>query len=165
MKTIIAMKRNNTLLFVWPLLFLLSACTPGNTYHKMADIPNFSWQRSDTLDFEVKIADTLSDYDLFLIIRHNNDYPFTNLWIDFYTIFPDGDTLKVRKQLHLADNDEQRWKGECMGDICVAKVPLITDARFPQRGIYVFRIHHVMRSNPLPGVMNVGLEMRKREGD
>ena len=157
------MKKNRIYFLLTGLLLLALACTPGNTYHKVADIPSFSWSRDHAIDFELRLKDTTAAYDLFVIIRHNSDYPFSNIWLELQTFFPDGDTATLRKQIMLADNDELRWKGDCMGDICVVKVPLLSSGHFSRKGDYRFRIAHIMRSNPLPGILNVGMDVRKMD--
>lgn len=157
------MKKNKNYFLLMALLLLAQACIPGNTYHKVADIPGFSWNRNDAIDFDLKLNDTTAAYDIFIIIRHNSDYPFSNLWLELQTFFPEGDTAVLRKQIMLADNDELQWKGDCMGDICVVKSALLTSGHFSRKGAYRFRIAHVMRRNPLPGILNVGLEIKKRE--
>ncbi len=70
----------------------------------------------------------------------------------------------MRKQqldLRLA-TDEKGWLGSGMDDIFEHRI-LITAAPEPlnRAGIYTFRLENIMRVDPLPEVMNVGIRVEK----
>lgn len=147
---------------VWSVLLLAVACTPNEDYSKMHTISQYEWHRSDSLDFDVFVDDTTAVYDLYITIRHNNDYDFSNLWFYLHTNYPSGKSGHLRKQVKLADNKALKWTGECMNTICSAKFPIVRNLHLSEVGQYQFRINHVMRTNPLRGVMDVGLHLAKK---
>ncbi len=145
-----------------PFALLLSACLGNQVYELNQEIPGFEWVRNRKLVFEVAVQDTQASYDLYINIRHTTEYPFTNLWINLYTYYPSGKQGKLQKQLHLASNKEGRWTGECMSTTCFAQLRVVEGLHLSETGIYRFEVEHIMRTNPLPGVMSVGLRLEKR---
>jgi gliding motility-associated lipoprotein GldH len=96
-----------------------------------------------------------------LNIRHNSAYPFSNLWFTITTTYPSGKTGTLKKQVYLGDNKSLQWKSECMRDICIARIPIIEKMHFSEQGDYQFTVQQVMRTDPLPGIMDVGLRIKK----
>ena len=139
-------------------LFILSSCTKNNVYENNRLIHSTNWKASDTLSYNVNISDTSSLYNLFITIRHTEDYPYRNIWLLIYTKFPDGKTLNKRTELTLADEDG-KWQGQGVNNIWDDRILLQNDAYFNKAGQYSFALEQDMRQNPLPGIMAVGLRI------
>jgi len=142
---------------------LCSSCLKNKVYEENYPIEGMQWMRNDTLAFEVEIDDTVSTYNLLINVRHRTDYAFSNLWIDLTTIFPSDTSGHIQVQLKLGDNKEGRWRGDCMTDICDAQISIIEGLRLHETGLYRFLLHHSMRSNPLDGIMSIGLRLEKQD--
>ncbi len=142
---------------------LCTSCLKNKVYEKNYSIENMQWLRNDTLSFEVEVTDTISSYNLLINVRHRTDYAFSNLWIDLTTIFPSDTSGNLQVQLKLGDNEEGRWRGDCMTDICDAQISIIEGLRLHEKGKYRFLLHHNMRSNPLDGIMSIGLRLEKQD--
>lgn len=142
-------------------LSLLLACEPNKTFERNISIPEAKWAHSNPLDISVTIPDTAVNYDLYLTIRHTTDYPFENLWLNITTTYPSGNSGTLRKQIYLGDNEEGHWNGECIRDICLAQIPIVEGHHFSETGEYHFEIEHIMRTDPLPEILDVGLRIEK----
>ena len=59
----------------------------------------------------------------------------------------------------LADNNG--WKGSGMDDIYEHRVRILDLAGFPKPGTYSFTLEQIMRDDPLPHVLNVGVRLEK----
>ena len=142
------------------LLVLLSAiftaCNSSGVFDQNTDIKGKQWSYDQILPFEVSVTDTTQQYNLYINLRHTNDYQYSNLWLMMRTTFPDGQTLDKRVDLPLADK-QGKWYGSGMGDIITQQVLIQPNAIFPMLGKYKFELVQDMRLNPLPDVISAGL--------
>ena len=146
-------------LFLVPCSLVLGSCTTVDLYEKDATIPGFSWKSNYKPQFTFLIKDTTVQYQLFLVLRHNEKYNYNNIWINLYSE-PPGDTLhKAPFELPLATNE--KWLGSGMDDIYEHRIKL-TDPQHWKAGVYHFSIEQIMREDPLENIMNVGLRVEKK---
>lgn len=143
---------------------LLAACATTDLYEKVVPIPGHQWAGSYRPSFTFTIQDTTVPYQLFLIIRHNNQYNYNNIWLDLHRREPSGRTSTVPYELVLATN-ERGWLGIGMDDIYEHRVvlqPPANDSLRIRAGTYTFSLEQVMREDPLQGVLNVGIRLEKK---
>ncbi|HQQ94033.1 MAG TPA: gliding motility lipoprotein GldH [Bacteroidia bacterium] len=146
------------------LVLFLSSCSDKVVFSKYQSFENNEWRSGDKAVFEVDITDTRSLNNISLMIRHADEYPFRNIFLFVTTSYPDGKILKDTMEIVLA-NDKGEWHGSGMGDIFDLKVPVKKNVRFPLSGHYRFEFEQGMRSDPLPMVMDFGLEIEKSTPD
>jgi gliding motility-associated lipoprotein GldH len=145
----------------WAQLVAVS-CTTIDLYEKSIAIPGHSWKSSFKPSFTFTIKDTTSPYQLFLILRHNDKYNFSNIYITLSAKLPGSDTTrKIRKDLKLA-TDEKGWLGTGMDDIYEHRIPLGDPERL-KTGKYTFTLEQIMREDPLKNVLNAGLRIEKQQ--
>lgn len=131
-----------------------------DTFEKNVDIPNRAWSSSFRPEVNVDITDTISQYNIFFVIRHTNAYEFNNIWVNIETEIPGNRNINSERfDLRLA-TDDRGWLGSGMDDIFEHRI-LITPVRFPRSGKYKFRFENLMRQDPLKHVLNVGLRLEK----
>lgn len=145
------------LLFVLSII-LLTACNSLGVFDQNTDIKNKQWSYDQPLLFEVAIADTAQQYNIYINLRHTNNYQYSNMWVLMKTTLPNGKTLDKRVELPLADK-QGKWYGSGMGDIITQQVLIQPNALFPMVGKYQFEITQDMRLNPLPDVISAGLRI------
>lgn len=149
------------------LLFLLlfSACNrPAPQFQENFALPGGTWPSSFQPTFQFDIEDTAAAYQLQLVLRHTDVYPFSNIWISLESKAP-GDTAwgKVRVEVPLAAVSGQ-WLGRGMGAIYEQRAPITSldrPAFFPKQGRYQIRLSQDMRRDPLPEVLSVGLRIEQ----
>ncbi len=147
-------------LFFIALLFLIISCTKNNVYENNRLIPSISWNAKDKLSFPVIISDTSCLYNIYINIRHTEDYYYRNIWLMTYATSPDGKTTSERVELNLAD-EEGKWFGQGVNNIWDARILLQSDTRLNEPGKYIFTLEQDMREDPLPGIMAVGIRIEK----
>jgi gliding motility-associated lipoprotein GldH len=94
-------------------------------------------------------------------LRHSDAYLYNNIWIKG-TVREPGDSA-ARSQnydLTLATNDKG-WLGSGMDDIYEHRVLIQPETRFTRPGTYSFTLEQIMRDDPLPYVLNVGVRVEK----
>ena len=144
------LKLANKLLFPLVLLLLMS-CTGHNRFHSYLPVNKDGWKRTDTLCFHAVPIDTNRNcMEISLGIRHTHRYPYRDIWL---TIGKDT--------LHIDLADEQgRWTGKGIGDMrLIQQEATINLTKMDSCGI--IRIHHIMQHDPLPGISDIGIEVRK----
>ena len=147
------------------LVLLFSACLSCNptigTFEKNITIPDHTWKSSFKPEITFEIEDTGSRYNLYLVIRHMDAYRYNNIWVNVEMQFP-GDTVRSQSlDLRLA-TDDRGWLGSGMDDVFEHRVLITKEPQYLQRkGIYRFRLEHLMREDPLEYVMNVGIRVEK----
>ena len=138
------------------------ACDSSRVFEKNEDIAKSTWAYADTIGFDVPITDTTSRYNIYVNVRHTNEYEYRNLWIYAHTHFPSGKQLKTRIDLPLADN-EGKWYGKGLSEIINTQILIQPKAMMTDTGTYRFMLEQNMRQNPLPNIMSMGLRIEKAE--
>lgn len=145
--------------------FLLVGCSDQVVFQASTSMPSWGWDRSDTLVYELDITDTVNTHDLFIDIRHTGDYPFSDMYL-FVDLKGPGDRhLRDTVECLLAD-PTGRWYGKGTGFIFAqrtidAKVLYKLGNRFPASGRYTIRLEQAMRTEVLPGVLDVGVSVER----
>ena len=149
-----------SLLFSLSFFLLLSSCEESRVFDKNISTTGDGWDYGDAKSFEVTIADLSSAYNMFINVRHTDQYPYNNIWIRVTTIYPDSTRKENRMNVQLTGPDG-KWNGNCADGICYHSVPVQQGFKFDKQGKYTFILEQDMRINPLPYVMNVGLKIEK----
>ncbi len=144
---------------------LLAGCGPSPVYQRSEGVPGLKWAAAFRPKFSFQIADTTATYNLFFLIRHTEAYPFSNIWMQFSIQGPaDKAARSQRIEIPLAAENGQ-WYGRGMNEIWEQRMPIATERgpniTFPKAGRYTVQFQQLMRTNPLPEVLNVGLRVEK----
>ncbi len=140
-------------------LFFLTGCEKIGVFEKNVAVPGHSWNSQFIPELKLEITDTISTFNMYVVIRHTDAYRYNNIWLNIYTRVPGEAENKQRLDLRLA-TDDKGWLGTGMDDIYEHRI-LISPVKFPKTGTYTFRFENLMREDPLQHVMNVGLRIDK----
>lgn len=151
-------------LFILCILFsFLNSCRQSdrlNVFEKHVPIPGYRWNYSFHPSYEVEITDTAALYNIYVTIRHTNDYPFSNLWLLISSGYSGEKPKTQRVELPLADR-EGRWLGSGIDNIFDQRILIQQHARFNKPGTYQFSFEQNMRMDNLPHIMSIGLRVEK----
>lgn len=139
---------------------MLVSCNSNIVYSEYRKFKDYEWFAKDKAVFDVEITDTQSLNNISLMVRHADSYPFNNIFLFVTTRYPDGKVLTDTMEVVLA-NQKGEWQGSGVGDIFDFKVPVKKNVRFTQAGKYQFSFEQGMRTDPLPLIMDFGLEIEK----
>jgi len=146
---------------------LLAACgKPAETaYQKQVGIPGAKWDYKFQPEFQFEIPDTTAKYKVYLILRHDAAFPNSNIWVRFKTRQPEAKQFDagIRIEAPLAATDGQ-WLGSDIGSIYEHKILLKPGKDYPKfskTGTYTVKLEQIMRENPLPSVINIGLRVER----
>jgi gliding motility-associated lipoprotein GldH len=140
------------------LIVIVASCGKVELFERTQNIKNAAWDKEQVPTFNFEIEDTSKAYQVYVVVRHTNEYPFRNIWLNVGLQQPE-DTLKHQQfELPLAAPD--KWLGNGMDDIFEHRALLFPQpVNFPKAGTVTFSLQHTMRRNPLPGVMQVGIRV------
>jgi len=143
-----------------PAILLLSSCNPRKIYEKHLDIDRITWNRFDVKTFNVDIKDISADYAFYIAIRHLTDFPFPYVTTKFNIYTPSGERRILEQKIFLKDN-EGKLLGNGMGDLWDLVYLVRDDFKFTEPGICTVEISSTMSQADLPGIMQVGLIVKK----
>lgn len=138
---------------------LCSACHERVVYTTFHSLPLEGWHQDSTLTYTAEMTDSTAQYDMLIVVRHNEEYPYQNLWlfVDEYV----GNTLMYQDTIEaLLADDYGRWLGT---GISRYELPLLYDEqrRFEPTGEHSFVIRQGMRSEWLKGIQDIGVVIRE----
>ena len=139
----------------------LAACAKIEVFEKNKDIPGHRWPYTLQPAFDFTITDTVAQYNLYIILRHTDAYHYNNIWLNVGSQSP-GDTMRFQRFDLQLGSDAAGWEGVGMDDIwelrkSITKGPF----KFNKMGNYKFSVAQVMRENPLPEIISVGVRVEK----
>lgn len=142
------------------IVFFISACNRNIVYSQYHSFPENEWRLNDRAVFDLEITDVQTLNNISLMVRHADTYPYNNLFLFVTTAYPDGKVITDTMEVILA-NQKGEWQGSGAGDIYDVKVPIKKNVRFVLPGKYKFTFEQGMRVDPLPMIMDFGLEIEK----
>jgi gliding motility-associated lipoprotein GldH len=147
--------------FILAVSSFLSCSIPTRVFEKNVGVPKQEWQSSFKPEFTFRISDTVSLYNIFIVIRHSDAYDFNNIWIRATVEEPgQPDPRSQAYDLSLASN-EKGWIGSAMDDIYETRVLIQPQTKFKRTGDYHFTLEQIMREDPLKHVLDVGIRIEK----
>ncbi len=139
----------------------LYSCTRTGVFEKNVPIPAHEWQSAYEPKIEFDLNDTTAVYNVYIVLRHNNEYAYNNLWVKAKVKEPGSQEWKSQQyELPLANNNKG-WLGTGMDDIFEHRILIQPQTRFTKAGKYEYMVQQIMRDDPLLHVFNVGLRIEK----
>lgn len=146
------------------LIVICISCDNDRVYHSYTDLGG-KWKIDEPVVFEVDNLDSLKNHNLFITLRNNNQYPYSNLFLITEMRYPQGRTLTDTLEYEMAKPDGA-WLGDGFGEIKENKLWYQEEVRFRESGTYTFTIQHAVRKNgnisgdeALKGITEVGLRI------
>jgi len=157
--------RNILSLFV--VLILLISCNNNMVFDHYKSMPNDEWHKDSILNFEFSPVDTISRNNVFINLRNNNDYAYSNLFLIVGIDFPNNYKVVDTLEYEMADT-EGKFLGEGITDLKENVLEYKTNVIFPTTGTYNISIQQAMRKSGeidgianLKGVTDVGIQIEK----
>ncbi len=161
------MSRNNRfLIFGFALALLFVSCDKKRIFDEYREIDG-SWHKKQKIAFSFEQNDTVQEYNMFVNIRNNDEYPYNNLFLIVSMLQPDGVTKVDTLEYQMA-NPDGSLMGEGFSDVKESKLWYKENAKFPKVGKYVVTVQQAVRETgkvpgveQLQGVSEVGFRIEK----
>ena len=151
--------------FLTGFLSLFISCDSNRIFDEYKTIKNSHWKKNDTIKFNLTITDTVSAKNLFINIRNNNEYKYSNLYIITEIMAPNQFVTIDTLQYEMTDKTG-KWLGKGFTDLKENKLFFKENYRFKNKGNYHIKIIHAMRKNKetegieeLEGISTVGFRI------
>lgn len=146
---------------------LLFGCGNGPLYSDFQSLENGVWNKDSIIEFETPELQPDEVYQMYINIRNDNTYPYSNLYLITELEYPGGETHIDTLEYSMAEADGS-WLGKGYGSIKENKLWYKENINFPVTGVYTIRIEQAMRKNgsvegigELIGITDVGLEIER----
>lgn len=155
----------------WVLLnvvvFLVS-CDSKRVYDKYESLPN-TWNKDSIISFKLENIDSLTNYNLFINVRNNNEFAYSNLFLIAQIQFPQGKVITDTLEYRMAAPSGE-WLGTGFGDVKENKLWYKENVQFNEPGEYEVFIQHAMRKSgseegikDLEGITDVGFRIENTQ--
>lgn len=142
-------------------VFLVS-CGGNKVYEDYQKLDKQSWNRFNFLKFEMPVEDIDQDYDIYLVFRHWPEFPHKAIPLTITIYMPSGSERTFDHNVKLYSKGGHQLS-ECLGDFCDLEDLIRPGLRFSETGIVKFEIENKFTKIETPGIMEVGLIVRKAE--
>jgi len=160
------MPRNN----IWIALItciVFSSCDSNRKFDEYKSVPN-QWHKDSIISFKITPPDSINNYNLYVNLRNNNSYKYSNLFLIVEMNYPNGKTVKDTLEYKMAD-PTGKLLGSGFTDVKENKLwykgfeePFV----FNELGEYKINIQHAMRHNGqingienLEGITDIGFRI------
>jgi gliding motility-associated lipoprotein GldH len=160
------MSLKNSFLYFLVLIVLIS-CDKKRVFDEYKTVGN-GWNKDSIVSFDLPAVDIKKQYNLFINIRDNNDYPFNNLFLIVNMEQPDKRTIVDTLEYQMA-NPDGSLLGEGFTDVKDNKLIYKERMKF-NSGTYKIHIKQAVRQTgkvsgvvKLEGITDVGFRIEKIE--
>ncbi|MCD6355604.1 MAG: gliding motility lipoprotein GldH [Prolixibacteraceae bacterium] len=154
------MKKKIFLLTLGAVLLSFWSCDKSRVFEAYQPIPSGGWPKDSLVSFSVAVNDTVNNYNLFINVRNDISYSYSNLWLFIEITQPGGKAVKDTFEVTLAD-PSGKWLGNGFGGIKTQQVIYRRNVFFPVSGNYRITLEQGMREVNLKGITNIGIRVEK----
>ncbi len=161
--------RRNSIWILFLTVFVITSCDSGRIYDEYIMLPKNSWNNNNTVIFTFPVKDSINKKNLFINLRNNKDYDYSNLFLITQMNFPDGQIIVDTLEYDMTDVTG-KFLGKGISDVKENKLFYKENITFPNKGEYTLKVRQAMRKNgkiegieELEGVSHVGFRIEKMQ--
>lgn len=166
------MRKSSWIAFFFGAIVVLSSCDANRVFDEYKAMGDASFKAAEPVEFEFSISDSITTNNIYIQIRNNKDYAYSNLFLITEMQNPKGTIVIDTLQYEMADA-RGRFLGKGVSDVKESLLCYYEDCSpkpFSATGTYKFSIRQAMRKNGevagiqnLEGITDVGLRIEKIE--
>ena len=149
------------------ILSLSQSCSNNTIYNEYQTVENAQWHKDSIVNFKINSTDTISKNNIYVTLRNNKDYEFSNLFLIVGIKFPNNYQVVDTLEYELTSAEGQ-FLGQGMTDVKENKLEYKTNVTFTLIGDYDISVQQAMRRTrdiegltTLNGITDVGLQIEK----
>lgn len=161
------LKSFSRILLILFVILASGSCSKDAVFQEYRSMDDALWNKDSVISFNFESSDTISKNNVYINIRNNMDYEFSNLFLIVGIQFPDNYRIVDTLEYEMTDKNG-RFLGTGISDIKENKLEYKTNVTFPKKGKYTIEIQQAMRKNQsvegiinLNGITDVGVEIVK----
>lgn len=158
-------------LFLWTLVIAATgfvSCDSKRVYDEYHSIST-TWNKDSVVAFKLQNIAPNKEYDLFINVRNNNEFAFSNLFLIAEIQFPQGKVITDTLEYEMAAPGGE-WLGTGFGSVKENKLWYKEQVSFEEHGEYVVFLKHAMRKNSseqgienLEGITEIGFRIEEAQ--
>ncbi len=156
------MYRKITFFTLW--ISILVSCNTNTAFSSYTSLKKV-WEKDEKIDFIFQATDTINRHNMFITVRNNEAYKFSNLFLIATLHTPDGQIISDTLEYAMAKPNGE-WLGKGFTSIKESKLWYKEDIVFSTAGAYRFSLEHAMRENgsadgikQLEGITDIGIKI------
>ncbi len=139
------------------LVFVLFwSCSEEKLYSKKIDFPDNRWSYSHPIKFNWIVKDTNLWYSMNLIIDHDAEMDYQNIYVKCLTTFPDSSVKEQIVSFELYTTSGKPL-GQCGSSKCSTEIDLLPKIKFQFQGEYSLDLIQHGRDSIISGLRNMEL--------
>jgi gliding motility-associated lipoprotein GldH len=162
------MKTKSSVLIAFLCFLFLFSCDKKRVFDEYKNVGN-AWHKDSIVTFDLPQLDAKKKYNLFVNVRDNDDYPYSNLFL-IVSLEQPNRQVKVDTLEYLMTNPDGTLLGEGFSDVKESKLFYKDGESFTQKGIYKIHIRHAVRQTGkvdgverLKGISDIGFRIETKE--
>ena len=136
---------------------ILASCSSKDEVVYMQSLDG-NWNKKKELKFEFNVEET-SPKNIVFVVRNNNDYPYSNLFVKSYIKAETDKNFKVDTLNYILAKPNGEWIGSGFGETKEILFLYKNNYKFPKKGKYIIGITQAMRTNDLKGIEDIGIKI------
>ncbi|MCX6187597.1 MAG: gliding motility lipoprotein GldH [Bacteroidetes bacterium] len=140
--------------------FFLSSCDKQRIVDENKTIEGDAWYYKNPLPFDVIINDTNKYYNMYVNLRLDADYKYSNIFLMLHKTDANKNKSKERIEFTLADETGQ-WLGNGLGDVYDYQLPTYEKIKFNKTGNYHYELEQNMRDDTLMHIKAAGIRIEE----
>lgn len=161
------MKIRNSLFLLFALLLLIS-CDEKRVFDEYKSVGN-AWNKDSIVSFNLPKLDPSKKFNLYVNVRDNNDFPYSNLFL-IVSMEQPNKKIKVDTLQYEMANADGTLMGDGFSDVKENKLFYKQNQSFTQKGAYKVHIQQAVRQTgkivgdkELKGITEVGFRIESIE--
>ena len=161
--------QNKIRLILVCLLVVFTSCDSNQVFDQYQSVSK-QWSKGEIIEFSFQAPDSINPYNLYVNLRNNNDYKYSNLFLIVEMNYPNGKVTTDTLEYEMAKPDGT-FLGSGFSDVKENKlwykgydIPFV----FTENGHYKVNIQQAMRENGktngienLQGILDIGFRIEK----
>ena len=127
-------------------IVVLSSCNTDVVNSEYKSLKGAIWNRDEQVQFSFSELDTIQKHNVFINVRNDGSFPYSNLFLITALTTPEGQVLTDTLEYTMALPDGT-WLGKGKGSIKENKLWFKENIVFPSKGVYTIDVSHAMRKN------------------
>lgn len=148
---------NKYFLIFFVSIFLIS-CSYNGEIVSMNSIDG-AWNKKKELIFTINVDNIETPKNIIFVVRNNNDYPYSNLYLISYLKKVNEKKIKADTLNYILAKPTGEWIGSGFGETKETMFQYKVNYRFPEKGKYIIGIKQGMRADNLVGIEDVGVKV------
>ncbi len=146
------------LIVVFILFLSVSSCQNENETILVNNVNN-QWKKKTAQTFDFDVKDAQNQKNLMLLVRNNNDYPYSNLRL-IASIEQNKKNISTDTLNFVLAKPNGEWIGTGFGDAKEITFQYKLNYKFPKNGKYSVKVVQAMRKDVLPGIEDLGIKIQ-----